>query len=106
MSFAFEPVGGGAVLLGLWMVGLTQLPSKLMLYGLQTVALGMLAIWIGQHHHEPTLFVAGIAVAVLKGIAVPVYLGRVVRRIGCRRDEGVLLAPPLLLFVTVSALGA
>jgi hydrogenase-4 component E len=106
LSFAIEPVAGGVVLLGLWMVGLTHLPSKLWLYGLQTVALGLLANWIGRQHHEPALIVAGIAVATLKGIAVPVYLQEAVRRIGCRRDEGLLLAPPLLLFVTLSALGA
>jgi hydrogenase-4 component E len=106
MPFSFEPVAGVAVLLGLWMVGLTQLSSKLMLYGLQTVALGMLAAWIGHQHGEPALVVAGIAVAMLKGIAIPVYLGNAVRRIGCRWDEGLLLAPPLLLFVTLGALGA
>lgn len=106
MTFAFEPVAGCTVLLGLWMVGLTQLPSKLTLYGLQTVALGMLAVWIGYRHGEPELVVAGSAVALLKGIAVPVYLGRAVRRIGCQRDEGLLLAPPLLLFLTLGALGA
>src|SRR5438128_2341044 len=100
MSFAFEPVAGAVVLLGLWMVGLTQLPSKLMLYALQSIALGVLAIWIGSHHHEPTLIAAGIAVTFFKGIAVPVYLLSAVRRIGCRRDEGILLAPPLLLFLT------
>jgi len=106
MGFSFEPVTGGAVLLGLWMVGITQLRSKLTLYGLQTVLLGVLATWIGVQHREPALVVAGIAVAGLKGVAVPFYLGRVVRRIGCRRDEGLLLAPPLLLFLTLGALGA
>jgi hydrogenase-4 component E len=106
MTFAFEPIAGGAVLLGLWMVGLTHLRSKLTLYGLQTLTLGLLAAWIGQQHHEPALLTAGIAVTALKGIAVPVYLGKVIRRIGCRRDEGLVLAPPLLLFVTSGALGA
>lgn len=106
MSFAFEPIAGSAVLLALWMVGLTHLRSKLTLYGLQSLTLGLLAAWIGRQRHEPALLVAGIAVAALKGIAVPVYLGKVIRQIGCRRDEGLVLAPPLLLFVTLGALGA
>ncbi len=101
-----EPLAAGAVLLGLWMVGLTQLQSKLALYGLQTLVLATLAIWIGHQHREPALIVAGIAIASLKGISVPVYLGHVARRIGCRRDEGLLLAAPLLLFLTLAALGA
>ncbi len=106
MSFEFGPVAACTVLLGLWMTGLTQLPSKLMLYALQTVTLGLLAIWVGKQHGEPALVAAGTAVALLKGVAVPVYLNRVVRRLGCRRDEGLLLAPPLLLFATAGALGA
>ena len=105
MLFAFEPVTGGAVLLGLWMVGRTHLRSQLTLYGLQTLALGLLAAWIGSQHAEPALVVTGIAVAALKGIAVPIYLGQVIQRIGCRRDAGLMLAPPLLLLLTLGALG-
>src|SRR5258708_27578051 len=97
--------GGGGVLVVRWMVEVTQLRAKLKLYGLQTLLLGALAAWIGQRHGEPALLVTGTAVALLKGIAVPIYLGRAVDCIGCRRDEGLVLAPPLLLFVTMSALG-
>lgn len=106
LSLAFEPVTGGAALLGLWMVGRTHLHSQLTLYGIQTLGLGLLAAWIGGQHGEPGLIVTGLAVAVLKGLAVPIYLGQVMRRIGCRRDAGLMLAPPLLLFVTLTALGA
>src|SRR5438876_10776133 len=106
MSSMFESVAGGVVILGLWMVGLTHLRSKLTLYGLQALALGALAAWTGYEHGEPALLLAGLAVASVKGIAVPVYLGRVMQRIGCRRDEGMILAPPLLLLMTMAALGA
>lgn len=106
MSSAYEPVAGCVVLLGLWLVGLTHLRSKLVLYGMQTLALGLLAVWIGVRHGEPALFVAGLAIAAVKGVAIPIYLGNVMRRIGCRRDEGVLLGPPLLLLLTMAALGA
>ena len=47
MNIAHEPVIGGAVLLGLWMVGITQLKSQWTLYGLQSLLLGLLAVWIG-----------------------------------------------------------
>lgn len=106
MPFEFESVAGVAVLLGLWMVGLTHLRSKLILYGTQTLTLGILAASMGIRLGEPTLIIAGCAVAALKGIAVPLYLGQVIRRIGCRRDEGLVLAPPLLMFATLGALGA
>lgn len=106
LATVFEPVTYAAVLLGLWMVGRTHLRPQLLLYGVQTLALGVLAAWIGGAHREPTLIVTGCAVAALKGIAVPIYLDWVIRRIGCRRDAGLVLAPPLLLLVTLSALAA
>src|SRR5258706_8794710 len=106
MNFTFESVAGGVVLLALWMVGLTHLQAKLSLYGIQAITLGLLAAWVGRNHGEPALIAAGLAVAFVKGIAVPVYLGRVMQRIGCRRDEGLILAPPLLLLLTMAALGA
>lgn len=106
MSSGFELAGGAATILGLWMVGLTHLRSKLTLYGLQAIALGALAADIGMTRHEGTLIAAGIAICLIKGLGIPSYLGWVIRRIGCRRDEGLALAPPLLLLVTVGALGA
>lgn len=99
-----EPVAAGLVLIGLWLVGLTNLRSKLAVYGFQTVLLGLLAVSLGRAHGERALVVAGAAVVLLKGLAVPLFLHDLVRRIGCRRDEGLLLAPPLLLFLTLAAL--
>lgn len=106
MTSGFELVVGAATLLGLWMVGLTHLRSKLTLYGLQTIALGLLAADIGFVRRETTLIAAGLAICAIKGLGIPGYLGWVIRRIGCRRDEGLAIAPPLLLLVTVGALGA
>lgn len=106
MGHLLEQAAAAAALLGLWMVGVTNLRSKLALYGLQTILLGMTAVWIGRHHHEVALMASGFAVVTLKGVAVPIYLAYVVRRIGCRRDEGLILAPPLLLFVTVGIVAA
>src|SRR5205814_4113110 len=106
MISQIEPAAVAAVLLGLWMVGVTLVRTKLALYGIQAALLGLLAAWTGARHHEPALIVVGFAVLALKGIGAPVYLGHVARRIGCRRDEGLLIAPPLLLFLTVGALAA
>ncbi len=101
-----EPAAIGAVLLGLWMVGITLMRTKLTVYGFQTVLLGLLAAWIGVRQHETALVIAGLAVALLKGVGVPIYLARVARKIGCRRDEGMLIAPPFLLFLTIGALAS
>ena len=101
-----ESVAAGLVLVGLWLVGLTTLRTKLVVYGLQTVTLGLLAVGIGLARHEPALVVVGTAMAGLKGVAVPCYLIYLARRIGCRRDEGLFITPPLLLLLTVGALAA
>lgn len=104
MNTPVETVAAGLLLSGLWMAGLTRIHTKLLLYGLQTVALGVLACLIGVRNHETALIVAGAAAAVLKGGAVPVFLSGVARRIGCRRDDGLVLAAPLVLLLTAAAL--
>lgn len=101
-----ELAAASAALLGLWMVGLTHIRSKLVIYGLQSIVLGSLAMHAGIVHSEITLIGAGLAIALLKGLAVPIYLGSVARKIGCRRDDGVLLAPPLLMLLTLAGLVA
>ena len=104
MLFNDEPVIAAAAILGLWMVGVTHLRFKVMLYGLQTVIIGGLAVWIGHQHHEFSLVAAGCAVVLLKGVAVPIFLRWLMLHIGCRRDEGLVLSPPILLLLTVGAL--
>lgn len=100
--FSLEPLAVAAVLLALCSIGLTALRSSLVFYGLQTVALGILATSLGARHGEPLLVIVGLAVMLLKGVAVPIYLRTVARRIGCRRDEGLVVAPPLLMFATLT----
>lgn len=104
MLVPLDPLADAAVILGLCTVGLTQLRSGLMLYGIQACLLGVLAIWTGGEHGEPALVIAGAATLVLKGIVVPLYLATVARRIGCRRDESLAVAPPLLMLLTLTAL--
>lgn len=106
MILRSDPLADAAVILGLWMVGVTLIPTKLTIYGVQTVLLGALAAIMGVRHHEAALLWAGFAIIAFKGLAVPLYLSYVGRRIDCRRDDGLLIGPPLLLFLTVGALAA
>lgn len=99
---SLDPLAGTVVLLALCSIGLTALRSTIVSYGLQTLVLGVLAIRIGAVHGEPLLVLVGLAVALLKGLAVPLYLRTVAARIGCRRDEGLVVAPPLLMFGTLT----
>jgi hydrogenase-4 component E len=100
---ALEPLVLGAVLLALSTIGLTALRSCLLSYAVQTGLLGALAIRLGVLRGESMLVWVGAAVIVLKALGVPLYLSVVARRIGCRSDDGLVIAPPLLMFGTVAA---
>ena len=99
-----EPTASLVVVLALCMTGITHLGSGFVLYGLQAALLGCLSAWIGADRSEPALVVIGIAVAVLKGIGVPLFLARTVTRIGVHRDVGLGIAPPLQLACAVGSL--
>jgi hydrogenase-4 component E len=101
-----DPLVAAALLIGLCMAGLTQLKASLALYGAQTCLLGAMAVLHGWRMGEPVLVAAGLAVCVLKGLVVPAWLGHMARRIGCRRDDGLVLAPPLLMALVMGGLGA
>lgn len=101
--FSLEPLSLAAVLLALCTVGLTSLKTCLLSYGGQTGLLALLAIELGVRRGESMLVAVGVLVLLLKAVAVPSYLGVVARRIGCRRDDGLVIAPPLLMFGTLTA---
>lgn len=100
---SLDPLLLGAVLIGVCAVGITSLRTVLAMYAAQTALLGLFAIERGLHREEGMLVLVGVAVVLLKAVAVPTFLGAVARRIGCRRDDGLLIAPPLLMFGTVTA---
>lgn len=92
------------VLLALSMVGMTNLHANLRLYTAQSLLLGYIAIDAGRVHGEPLLVLVGVAVCLIKGIVVPAYLAYATRKIGCRRDSGLIIAPPLQLLLAIGCL--
>lgn len=99
--FTLDPLILAALLIAVCSVGLTSLQSSVTAYGIQTALLALLAVRLGSTRGESMLVVVGIVVGVMKGVAVPVYLSIVARRIGCRHDDGLVIAPPLLMFATL-----
>ena len=97
----FETGAVVAALLALWMVGITDFRATVTLYGIHSFILGLLAIGMGEWHDEWLLIGVGIAVIVLKGILVPIYLTFVGRRIGCRRDSHMPISAPTQFFVAL-----
>jgi hydrogenase-4 component E len=100
----FNPFAALLVVLALCMLGVTQFRSNVLLYGLQSIILGLLAMMLGRQHAEPVLVFVGFLVILAKGVAVPWYFIYAAHKIGCRRDVGMILAPPLLLFLAVGGL--
>lgn len=101
-----DSLTAAVVLIGLWMMGVTQLRTSLGLFGLQTVLLGCMAVQHGRSHAELALIVLGVAFALFKGIVVPLYLRYVIRRLGPPQDDPLMIAPPLLMFLTVGSLAS
>jgi hydrogenase-4 component E len=101
----YEPISAVLLLFALWMIGVSQFHTTVLLLGIQSAVLGALAAFIGFAHGEPALIVIGGMVLVLKGLAVPLYLSYAARSIGCRRESDLVVAPPIQLFVAGTAIG-
>ncbi|HEY3331525.1 MAG TPA: hypothetical protein VGK19_15955 [Capsulimonadaceae bacterium] len=97
-----EAVSAALVVLSLWMIGISQYVTSVRLFAVQSITLGALAAYIGMSKGEPMMIVVGIAVAIFKGGAVPSYLAFAGRKIGCRNDSSLSIAPPLQIFLAGS----
>lgn len=91
-----------AVTLALIMLSVTRLPLLITVYAVQTGLLGAFAIIRGMQKPETALFAAGVAVFLIKGVFLPLYLSRMAKRVGCRKDSSVLISPGVLLLLLSS----
>lgn len=80
------------------MVGQKSLFTTIRLYGVQSLLLATVAVIMAISGHRPHLFVMAAMTTVLKGFAIPLFLMRVVDRIGIHREiEPFLNVPTSLL---------
>ena len=100
----FDMASALALIAALWLVGLTRVKTSVALYGAQSLILGVLTIALGVARGEPLLVIVGVAVASIKGLAVPAYLSFVVGKLDCRRDDGVGISAPVQFFASLAAL--
>ncbi|HEY3998690.1 MAG TPA: hypothetical protein VGO93_07480 [Candidatus Xenobia bacterium] len=101
---ALQPESLALVVLGIWMLGITRLQTTIAFYSLHTIWLGLLALVLGWEGHEVHLALAGLAFLLLKGMALPLYLSHTSEKLGCRRDEGLAIGPPVLMMLTLGGL--
>ena len=80
------------------MVGQKSLFTTIRLYGAQSLLLATVAVIMAINDHRPHLFVMATMTTVLKGFVIPLFLMRVVDRIGIHREiEPFLNVPTSLL---------
>jgi hydrogenase-4 component E len=81
------------------MVGQKSLFTTIRLYGAQSLLLATVAVAMAVSDHRPHLFVMATLTVVLKGFAIPLFLMRVVDRIGIHREIEPFLNVPTSLLV-------
>ena len=80
------------------MVGQKSLFTTIRLYGAQSLLLATVAVAMAVSEHRPHLFVMAVLTTILKGLVIPLFLMRVVDRIGIHREiEPFLNVPTSLL---------
>src|SRR6266545_4205339 len=80
------------------MVGQKSLFTTIRLYGAQSLLLAIVAVVMAVSDHRPHLFVMAAMTVLLKGFVIPLFLMRVVDRIGIHREiEPFLNVPASLL---------
>ena len=88
----------GMLVSAILMVGQKSLFTTIRLYGAQSLLLAVVAVIMGISDERPHLFLMATMTAVLKGFAIPLFLMRVVDRIGIHREiEPFLNVPASLL---------
>ena len=103
LNSTIESVAAGLVVLSLWMIGISQFQTSVRLFSAQSAAVGLLAVYIGGMKHEAMLIGVGLAVVLFKGIVVPWCVSYSARRVGCRRESSLAVAPPLQIFLAGTA---
>ena len=88
----------GMLVSAILMVGQKSLFTTIRLYGAQSLLLAVVAVVMGISDERPHLFLMATMTTVLKGFAIPLFLMRVVDRIGIHREiEPFLNVPASLL---------
>lgn len=89
----------GAAVLAVWMCGVTRVKTQLWGLVLQTAMLSGICVLLGVAESENQLLVTALVVFLIKGVGIPVFLERSVKRMDIERDKGVSISPTLTLMI-------
>lgn len=93
-----------ALFLTVLLAGMRRQDHAAIALGLQAGTLGGLTVWLAAAGHTPELYLAGLLTLAVKGVAVPLVLLRVLRRLERKVDPHPMLAPELAVALAVGLL--
>ena len=75
-SSALTLAAGAVLVCAVAVLWLASIRSVIRVVAIQGIALGLVAVVLGIHHHDVGLFAAAVVVVVVKGVAIPILLVR------------------------------
>ncbi len=94
-----------ASLTAILMAGSTHLRTNLCFFALQTWLIAIITAIVAGVRAEPEFYAIAAAFGILKGCGVPIFLHRVMKKIGVGMDPGAFVAAPLAMHISVLLLG-
>lgn len=101
----FEMVVCAAAFTAILMAGSRYLRANLKLYSIGTFLIGLATALVGRTHGEAGLYYVAIAIALIKGLAIPIFLHWTIDRVKISSDTGTMIAAPLAMHLSIVLLG-
>jgi hydrogenase-4 component E len=95
----------GVLALALYTAATSRIPARIAACALQGALLGGLALIVGRDRGLVPAALAASAIALLKGVLIPLFLRRAVRRSGVRREVGAQVSLHASLLVAAALAG-
>jgi len=98
--------GGAALVLSFALLYQRRIPAVINIYALQAMVLAAAACWQGFVQSAPQLYLTGVITLAVKGIAIPIALHRIIRRLEIHRaiETALGVFPSMVLGVGLVAL--
>lgn len=99
-------LGGLVLMMSLALLAEKRITSVINTYALQAIILSAAAAWQGYAQHAPHLFVTAVITLAVKGLAIPVAMHRIVRRLDIRHavESALGIFPTMALGVSLVTL--
>jgi hydrogenase-4 component E len=100
-----EVIALGAAFFAILMMGTTVLRLNLTLFSLQAFLIAAETACFGWTSHNNHLYLVAGSIALIKALAVPQFLGWIVKRINVQSDAGSVIPIPISMHLSIVLLG-